>query len=212
MPTDDAREIVKQGYALASHAYRGDAFPLAGSAYEYWYGRFVARLGARSRVLDLGCGNGLPVARELVDAGHRVTGVDLSEVQIARARELVPGAEFVCADMAALELEPESFDGVAAFYSLINLPLAEQPVLLERIARSLVPGGWLIATVGQEPWTGTEENWRGVRGARMYYSHAGVAQYREWFGAGGLTLIEQGREPKHGNPGYAMFLAQRPPT
>jgi len=42
-------------------------------------------------VLDLGCGCGIPVAQEL--AQHfQVTGVDLSEVQIARARQLVPQA------------------------------------------------------------------------------------------------------------------------
>lgn len=210
MSTDDPREIVRQGYALASHAYRGDEFPLAGSAYEYWYARFAARLPSGARVLDLGCGNGLPVARELACAGHHVTGVDLSEAQIERARVLVPEATFVCADMTAVEFEAGAFDGVAAFYSLINLPLADQPMLLERIARWLIPGGWLIATVGQEPWTGIEADWRGVRGARMYYSHAGVEQYRAWFAAASLERVEEGREPRRGNPGYAMFLARTP--
>ncbi len=206
--TEDPRDIVRRGYELASHAYRGDTFALEGSRYEYWLGRFARRLAGGARVLDLGCGNGLPVALEL-SRRFDVTGVDLSPVQIERARALVPGARFACADMTSAEFAPGSFDGVAAFYSIINVPLDEQPALIARIAGWLAPGGWLIATVGQEPWTGVETDWRGVRGASMYYSHGAAEHYRAWFAEAGLELVEQGREPRTGNPGYAMLLARR---
>jgi len=205
---DEARAIVLAGYALASHAYRGDEFELAGSGYEHWLGRLVPRLAPGARVLDLGCGNGLPVARELA-LRFAVTGIDLSPVQIERARALVPAARFACADMAAFAPGEGAFEAVVAFYSVINLPLAEQPALFARIAGWLAPGGYLLATVGRDPWTGVEDDWRGVRGARMYYSQAGVAQYREWLAAAGLALLEEGREPRHGNPGYAVLIARR---
>ncbi len=204
----DPRGIVLRGYELASHAYRGDEFALAGSRYEYWLGRFVRRLTDGARILDVGCGNGLPVARELA-ARFAVTGVDLSPVQIERARALVPAARFECADMTALDYAPASFDAITAFYSIINVPLPEQPSLIRRMAGWLAPGGWIIATVGQEPWTGVESDWRGVRGAQMYYSHGAAEHYRAWFAAAGLELAEQGREPRTGNPGYAMLLARR---
>jgi len=204
----DPRAIVLEGYALASHAYRGDTFALEDSGYAYWLARLTARLAPGARVLDLGCGNGVPIARELA-ARYEVTGLDLSPVQIDRARALVPGATFLCGDMTTASFAPGSFDAVAAFYSIINVPLDEQPALLERIAGWLAPGGWLLATVGREPWTGIEENWRGVAGARMYYSHADVAKYRAWFAAAGFAIEEEGREPKLGNPGYAMLLARK---
>lgn len=204
----DARAIVLEGYALASHAYRGDVFPLAGSAYAHWLRRFEALLTPGGRVLDLGCGNGLPVALEL-SARFAVTGVDLSPVQIERARALVPAADFLCADMTEVELPAGSFAGVAAFYSLINVPAAEHPGLFQRIAGWLAPGGVVLATVGRDAWTGIERDWRGVPGARMYYSQASVQDYRAWFRDAGLTLIEEGREPKQGNPGYAVLIARR---
>src|SRR5438552_19019951 len=93
----DPKVLVRDGYDRASHAYRGDAFALdAQSGYAHWLRRLTRRLVPGARVLDLGCGNGVPVAREL--AGQFVvTGVDLSPVQIERARALVPGARFVCA-------------------------------------------------------------------------------------------------------------------
>src|SRR4051812_44410349 len=36
-----------------------------------------------SRVLDVGCGTGIPTARRLTDAGHHVTGIDISAVPSA---------------------------------------------------------------------------------------------------------------------------------
>jgi ubiquinone/menaquinone biosynthesis C-methylase UbiE len=38
----------------------------------------AAQLTPGSRVLDVGCGTGLPTARNLVDAGMHVTGIDIS--------------------------------------------------------------------------------------------------------------------------------------
>ena len=206
-PAADARAIVRDGYARASHAYRGDAFPLAGSAYAHWLARFSRLVRPGGRVLDLGCGNGLPVAHEL-SRRHDVTGVDLSPVQVERARSLVPGARFVCADMMAYEAPPASFDAVVAFYSIFHLPLEEHAGLIRRIARWLVPAGHALAVVGQEPWSGIEENWREVEGARMYYSQAGIARYLEWFRDAGLEIVERGREPRRGNPGYAVLIAR----
>jgi len=48
-----------------------------------------------------------------------------------------------------------------------------------------------------------------VPGARMYYSQASVGDYRAWFAAAGLAIVEEGREPRRGNPGYAVLIARR---
>jgi SAM-dependent methyltransferase len=204
----DPRAIVLEGYAKASHAYRGDAFALEGSRYAHWLRRLEARLAPPARVLDAGCGNGLPVARALAER-HAVTGLDLSPVQVERARALVPGATFVTGDMATAAFEPGAFDAIVAFYSIINLPLEEQPGVLARFARWLVPGGWLLVVTGREPWTGVETDWRGVPGARMYYAQTDVATYRRWLAAAGFAIAEEGREPRDGSPGYAVLLARR---
>jgi len=204
----DPRELVRVGYDLASYAYRGDDFDLAGSGYAYWLGRLTPLLPSGARVLDLGCGNGVPVARALA-RDFAVTGVDLSGVQIARARRLVPGARFVCADMTTVGFPPGSFDAAVAFYSIINVPLAEQSALIARVAGWLAPAGRFLAVVGKHPWTGIERDWRGVPGVRMYYSQADVATYRRWFAQAGLAIEAEGSEPKDGNPGYAVLIARR---
>lgn len=203
------KQLVRRGYDLASHAYRADTFELARTGYAHWLARLERRLAPGSRVLDLGCGNGVPVARELAKR-HRVTGVDLSAVQIERARALVPGATFVCDDMAALEFEQASFDAVAAFFSIFNLPLDEQPGLFARIGRWLVPGGVLLAMVGRDPGSWIERDWCGVPGASVAWEVASITDYRAWCAAAGLAIEEIGAEPKQGNPGFAVLIARKP--
>jgi SAM-dependent methyltransferase len=171
MPDPDPREIVRRGYDALSYRYRADQAGEGG--YAGWLDLLRERLPARGAVLDLGCGAGVPVARALAAGGFTVTGVDLSDVQIRRAR-----------------------------------PLEEQPGLLGRIGGWLRPGGWLLATTGQEAWTGTEEGWLGGS-ATMWWSHADAATYRDWIARAGLEVTAQELVPE-GAGGHALFWARRP--
>ena len=54
-----------------------------------WHDRFVACLAPAAKVLDLGCGSGMPVAFHLVQQGLRVTGVDTSPTLITLCRKLI---------------------------------------------------------------------------------------------------------------------------
>ena len=205
----DARiALVREGYERAARAYRGDEYPLVKSGYAHWLKRLARRLPAGARVLDLGCGNGVPVARELARR-YAVTGLDLSPAQIERARGLVPAATFVCGDMTEVEFAPGAFDAVVAFYSIINVPVERQAALIQRVAGWLAPGGWVLFIVGRRAWTGTEPDWRGVAGVRMFYSLADESQYRAWCAAAGLTIVEEGVQPKRGNPGFAVLIARK---
>lgn len=111
----------------------------------------VASLSAGSRVLDLGCGTGLPTARRLTEAGLEVVGVDLSDRMVELARAHVPGARFHQADIA--DLRPHgprdlgSFDAVAAFFSLLMLPRAEIPRALSTVRHLLRPGGLFVLSM-----------------------------------------------------------------
>lgn len=159
-------------------------------------------------VLDLGCGNGVPVARSLANAGHHVTGVDISDVQIGRARRLVPAVTFLRADATRLDLPTACYDAVVCLYALIHMPLADQPRLIEKIGSWLRPGGWLLTTVGHSAWTGTEDNWLGGP-ATMWWSHADALTYRSWLQQAGLTITAEDFIPE-GTSGHALFWAQRP--
>lgn len=126
----------------------------------------VAPLGPGLEILDLGCGTGVPIARHLLDAGHRVTGVDSSGEMVRRAGERVPDARLVLADIRRVQFEARSFDAIVAWDSIFHVPRAEQGGIYERCFEWLVPGGRLLLSCGGSEWEGTAT----MFGEEFFYS------------------------------------------
>ena len=201
------RKIVREGYDKISRDYRGDTFDFETSGYGAFLTEFEPFLKCGDRVLDLGCGCGVPVTQYL-SSNYTVVGVDISETQIARAQALVPNARFLCADMTEAAFPDASFEAVVSFYAVIHVPLERQFNLFERIAQWLVDRGYLMVTVGHTAWTGTEADWHG---ALMYWSHADAAIYRDWLTQTGFEVMAEHFIPE-GEGGHALFLAQKRKT
>lgn len=113
--SDARRVLVRRGYDSVSTRYRGD--DECPEPYREWCDAVIERVRASARILDLGCGCGIPMARDLAAAGCDVVGVDLSDVQITRARALVPAASFVRADIARTGVEEQWLGGDAPTWS-----------------------------------------------------------------------------------------------
>ena len=203
------RDLVRRGYDAISLAYRSDHSKPDGSTaedtsrYAGWVADLARLLPPAAQVLDLGCGAGIPATRELDDHGLRVIGVDFSAVQLRRARRLVPGASLVQADMTDLQLAPASVDAVVSFYALIHVPLADQQTLFPRIRSWLRPGGYFLAIVGADRWTGTEA----YLGADMFWDHADAGTYLRWFEAARLVPVWHRYVPE-GATGHTLVLAR----
>jgi len=202
---EDPRSVVRRGYDLVSRAYRAD--DAEDGSYAEWLNMVETRVDPGSSVLDLGCGCGVPVARRLAQR-YSVTGVDFSRVQIERARQLVPTATFVCADMTTLRFPINSFGAITCFFALIHLPLDEQPTLLGHIGQWLRPGGLFAAAVGHKAWTGGVKDWLGVNGGDMWWSQADAETYKRWLADAGLRLELEKFVPE-GAGGHTFVLATR---
>jgi predicted TPR repeat methyltransferase len=131
----------------------GAVFDRIGEAYEQAFSDREAQLGlgraliaglpSRARVLDHGCGAGLPTARQLADAGLEVLGVDESERMLRLARERVPAARFEQRDLRDLDPALGTFDAATSFFALLMLPRADIPGVLTGIAARMREGGLL---------------------------------------------------------------------
>lgn len=103
------------------------------------------RLSPGNRVLDLGCGMGTDVfdiARGVGSAGS-VTGVDVSEVMIAQARQRAEGlnlpVSFEVADAQALQFDDASFDACRTERVLMHVP--DPGLALSEMVRVTKPSG-----------------------------------------------------------------------
>ena len=94
--------------------------------------------------LDLACGAGRN-AVWLAQQGWRVTGVDFSQVALAKAVALAGSrgveVDWVEADLLGYE-PPGGLDLVVVFY--LQLPADERRLVLGRAARALAPGGTIL--------------------------------------------------------------------
>lgn len=205
----NSKDVVRQGYDKVSYAYRdaegNAAYPLD---YAAWLSEMTSLLPPRSKVLELGCGCGVPVA-QILSENFAVTGIDISPVQIERARKLIPRADFICADMTEVNFPSESFAAIVSFYAVIHVPLDEQPALFAKLFDWLQPAGYLLATVGNRAWTGTEENWLDVSGATMFWSHADAQTYESWLAELGFKLRWSELIPE-GDGGHQLIFAEKP--
>jgi SAM-dependent methyltransferase len=128
----------------------------------------VRRLPKGAEVLDAGCGAGVPVARYLSQF-FDVTGVDFAEEQIRLARQLVPGAHFLCQDVTELTLADSRFDAICSYYAIIHIPRQEHRALVLNFHRMLKPCGFVLLCLGADDLEkDIEEDYLG---ARMYWSH-----------------------------------------
>lgn len=168
------KKIVEAGYDAMAEHYVAWSARISDDPRAHYLSELDHRLDDNAKVLELGCGAGVPSTRALAER-HDVLGVDLSQQQIDLARANVPAARFEKADMTALDFPEGEFDAIAAFYSILHVPRAEQPALIADIARWLKPGGLFLASLG----IGTPdvtENWLGVE---MFFGSNTPARNRE---------------------------------
>lgn len=92
-------------------------------------------------------------------------------------------------DVTALPFRADAFDAVASLYTIIHVPTADHPTVVEEFARVLRPGGWLLLTTGDEAWTGSNDDWLGSS-VRMEWSYPSADATRRTLRAGGFAIEE----------------------
>lgn len=166
---------------------------------------FVSLLPPGGEVLDVGCGAGIPVVRFLVNAGFRVTGVDISFSMLELARAHVPEARFMKMDMSRLGFNDSSFDGISAFYSLFHVPREEQFQVLASFHRLLRQDGILLFCSGASAWEGTKS----FHGVPMFWSHPDRKVTRKLvIDAGFDVIVSEVRE--YGGENQYWVMAGKP--
>lgn len=148
----------------------------------------TSRLPNKAKILDLGCGSGIPIDRYLLEKDFEVTGVDISEEQINLAKKNLPKGDFFVGDMLEIDFPNNSFDATVSFYAIFHLPREEHASVLKNIFSILKPGGYLLVTMGLSDWEGTEKDFHGVK---MFWSHYGREKNLELIKSSGFNIINE---------------------
>ncbi|HSL44564.1 MAG TPA: class I SAM-dependent methyltransferase [Anaerolineales bacterium] len=180
----DFKKIVKDGYNSIADRYLAER--TRDSADVRLLGELMERLPAHAKVLDAGCGAGVPIS-QLLSQRFEVTGVDFSKAQIKLAERNVPNAKFICEDMTRLNFADEVFDGITSYYAIIHIPREEHEALLVEFHRMLKPGGLALLCLGAEHLLDDmDENYLGTR---MYWSHYDSETYLKMLKDTGFQII-----------------------
>ncbi len=116
--------------------------------------KLLELIGEPSDVLDLGVGTGTEL-HHFLDAGHRVTGVDISEEMLALCNQRARKIPCIRANFwEKLPFEAASFDAVIALFGSLAHPPSDDAVadLGREIGRVLRGGGSFYAELPSVMW------------------------------------------------------------
>ena len=185
-PQTDYRELVRTAYNRCAMNYAGQRRTTA----EAELNLITERLTPNSKVLDVGCGAGIPVARHLAGT-FSLTGIDISSNMIDLAKKNVPTAKFVIADVMETEFPVGSFDAIVSFYAIFHIPRQKHLNLFRRFVQWLRPGGLLLFTIAKkDDGPGYTED--DFFGETMYWSNFGPSTYEKFLAETGFQIEREG--------------------
>lgn len=147
-------------------------------------------------VLDIGCGaGGIDLALVQRHGAGYVTGLDVEDGVLARARALVAGAGLgtriglVKVAPGPLPFPPGTFDVVFSKDSIIHIP--DKAALMAEVFRVLKPGGWFLASdwlIGTETISPQMAEYIAAEG--LDFGMATPSRYREAMALAGFEAVE----------------------
>jgi ubiquinone/menaquinone biosynthesis C-methylase UbiE len=165
----------------------------------------TATIPTRSQILDVGCGNGVPITEALVNAGHRVVGLDSSSGMLTRFRTSLPGTPVVRGDARLCPFVNDCFDAAISWGLMFHLPRCDQVAAFASISRVLKPGAPFLFTateidaVDDAGITGTMNG--------VTFQYYAVPSYRTLIAQHGLVLVHV-----YDDPGVSTYyLARKAP-
>jgi len=168
--------------------------------------QMVARIAAKSgRILDVACGLGGSTKRlAQTYAPEMITGINISDAQIADARALAPGCTFQVMNATELDFPDNHFDGVICIEGACHFDTRDK--FLKEAHRVLKPGGSLAMADMLFPSTILSEFGQVPR-ANLF---TGIAEYGARLGAAGFVAIEVTDATEDCLGGFRANLARWP--
>ncbi len=168
-----------------------------------WLDGFLGLLPVGGQILDIGCGNGVPIADYFIRQGFQVTGVDSAKSMIDRCQQRFPLHRWVQTDMRILAL-PGKFDGLIAWDSFFHLTREDQRRMFAIFRQHANSRAVLMFTSGP----GNGEAIGAFEGEALYHASLAPAEYRQLLQEHGFSVVKMVAEDPDCQ-GHTVWLAQR---
>ena len=142
-------------------------------------------LQKQGSILDLGCGNGIPISRIFVELGFDVYGIDASASMVSAFCQNFPQTHVRCEAVENSFFFDRKFDGIIAWGLMFLLPAETQLLLIQKVAKALVPGGRFLFT---SPYQACE--WKDVLSGLTSCS-LGADGYKSTLSTEGMRLLAE---------------------
>ena len=135
-------------------------------------------------VLEIGCGAGLPITKQLVNAGLDVFAMDSSIHLTDVFKKRFPNVPVKCEKVQESKFFERTFDAALAVGLLFLLCEKDQINLFKNVSNALVPGGQFLfsSPIERAIW---QDNMTG-----LFCSSLGIKQYQSLFSHFGFKLKE----------------------
>jgi SAM-dependent methyltransferase len=139
-------------------------------------------------LLDVGCGNGVPISRALLSEGHLVVGLDSSIAMLARYKQNCPEAFAVRGIVESCPFADEVFDAAVAWGVMFHLNPEDAIRAIANVSRILKRGAPFLFTSGDEDCLDAKEGT--MNGVTFRYFSYSAQSYRRILSGYSLTLVD----------------------
>lgn len=141
---NNMREIVKNGYENGQYEHFFRENRNITNMENKFLQIIVKNKIKNNKILDLGCGIGIPYDKYFVDNLFDLYGIDITEKHILRAKQNVPKATFILGDFSKFDFSKEKYYSVISLYSIFHIPRIEHTELFQQVYNSLENNGYFL--------------------------------------------------------------------
>jgi 2-polyprenyl-3-methyl-5-hydroxy-6-metoxy-1,4-benzoquinol methylase len=112
--------------------------------------KFTQNFQPDAKILDIGCGYGFTIAKNLYQLGFKLYGIDRSIKMVTRFKEDLPDVPVQRSDVLYSDFFNILFDAVIAYGFIFHLPQDQQTKVIEKVSDHLKCEGYFLFSSGDE--------------------------------------------------------------